>query len=74
MSVYALDNGRFVIASHGSWLPGSYATKAAALYAFQFSDDALRRVERRVLRGEGRAITTDDLRALRASPRPARQA
>lgn len=59
MAIHALDDGTgFVIASHGYWLPGVYATKAAARWAFQFSDWDLARLRDRV----GRPITTDDLR------------
>ena len=49
----------FVISSGGVWLPGAYATKAAARWAFAFDYDELRRTQDRV---GSRAITTDDLR------------
>lgn len=58
----------FVISSRGSWLPGSYATKAAARWAYQFANETLQRLHDRVNVGEGRDITTDDLRAVRGQP------
>jgi len=59
--IYKTDFGTLVIASHGCWLPGSYATRQAAQWAFQFED-----VELAALRDElGRPVTTDDLRAWR---------
>ena len=56
----------FVIASKGGWLPGSYAAKEAARYAFQFPDETLVELRDRVNVEEQRDITTDDLKAARA--------
>jgi hypothetical protein len=60
-------NGRFVIGSGGSWLPGAYQTRSAARYAFQFSDQELHELNERVCRfdGENRSITDDDLKTYR---------
>jgi hypothetical protein len=59
VAIHELDDGTgFVISSHGAWLPGIYATRQAARWAFQFSDYDLAKLRDRV----GRPITTDDLR------------
>lgn len=66
MSIYEPEGQPgFVISSKGSWLPGSHATKAAARWAYQFPNTTLQRLRDRVNVGEGRDITTDDLRAVR---------
>jgi hypothetical protein len=62
--IYPVDGG-FVISSNGSWLPGSYATKEAARWAYQFSDEDLTAIQNRVNRKEQRPITTEDLREVR---------
>ena len=56
----------YVISSHGSWLPGAYATEAAARWALQFPDATLAELRDRVNVEEKRDITTDDLKAARA--------
>jgi hypothetical protein len=57
------DLGDYVISSRGRWLPGSYATQAAARWAFQFRDETLAALCRKINGAEGRPITTEDLRA-----------
>lgn len=37
-------NGLFVISSRGVWLPGVYATKEAAQFAFQFDYETLKQL------------------------------
>jgi len=58
----------WVIASHWMWLPGIYATEAAAKWAFKFPDAVLQELNDRICdhRLENRPITTEDLRAARA--------
>lgn len=65
--IYKLADGRYVISSHGCWLPGSYADQKAARWAFSFDDKTLLRLTDRICRADkgGRPITTDDLRAAR---------
>lgn len=63
-------NDVFVISSHGSWLPGNYATEQAAQFAFQLSNTALQGLQERINWGEQRPITTDDLRAARDGASP----
>lgn len=41
MSVHRCDNGAWVIASGGCWLPGVYEDEKTARYAFQFKDEVL---------------------------------
>lgn len=58
--IYRVTHPRaFVISSRGVWLPGAYATKAAARWAFQFTYEDLRQTQDRI---RPRAITTQDLR------------
>lgn len=58
--IHPLEDGTFVIASGGAWLPGVYADERAARYAFRFGDDVLAVLRDRV----GRPVTFDDLRAM----------
>lgn len=52
----------WVISSGGVFLPGAYATEAAARWAFRFTYEQLRHTRDRV---RPRAITTQDLRETR---------
>lgn len=54
----------YVISSGGAWLPGCYANRRAAQWAFQFSTEQLRDLAKREPR-----ITTAHLRPLK-QPRP----
>jgi hypothetical protein len=54
----------YVIASHGVWLPGCYATRQAARYAFRFAYDRLQALQRQAnarVGGTGGMITFEDL-------------
>lgn len=55
----------YVISSGGMWLPGNYATEKAANYAFQFSDEELSELQKTINQGQGRSITTMDLREVK---------
>lgn len=61
------SDGTFTISSHGMWLPGIYASKRAARYAFRFSSLALNELQDRINHSDrgNRVITMDDLRELR---------
>ncbi len=64
--IYELGTGGFVISNRGGWLPGVYATRAAARYAFQFSDEDLSALnDERNAAPEDRPISTADLREYR---------
>jgi hypothetical protein len=52
------SDGSIVISSHGCWMPGTYASNAAAQYAFQFDDKVLAALRDRVKR----PITSADLK------------
>jgi len=60
--IHELSDG-FVISSRHVWMPGWYATREAAQFAFQFCDDELRKLNIAINREAKRAITTDDLKA-----------
>jgi hypothetical protein len=62
VSICKTSDGTFVISSRGCWLPGVYATERAGRYAFRFTDEQLSGLTERICAGEGRAITSDDLR------------
>jgi hypothetical protein len=66
------DDGTFTISSHAMWLPGIYDSERAARYAFRFSNETLQQLSDRIcaVHGENRAITTDDLKAARATQAP----
>jgi hypothetical protein len=66
--IHETDDGRYVISTHGCWLPGNYADKRAANYAFRFDDKQLWELQERINyldTGEGRPITFEDLQKLR---------
>lgn len=63
--IHGDDDKGFVISSRGCWLPGIYASAAAARAAFQLDDTALARLTDAVCKREQRRITSDDLRAAR---------
>jgi hypothetical protein len=65
--IYQINGGGFVISSRRCWLPGVYATRAAAWYAFRFTTAELQDLAERVcnIHGEDRDITTADLQAVR---------
>ncbi len=62
------DEGGFSISSRRVWMPGLYATRKAAMYAFQFDEVTLARLSKEIcsVRTGNRLITTEDLRAARA--------
>lgn len=55
----------YVISSHHVWIPGSYETKRAAYYAFQFNPQEQAELRDRINVGEKRNITLDDLKKAR---------
>ena len=61
--IYATDDGRFVIADVGGWLPGNYATRDTAARALEVPYKALHELQERINKGEHRPITMDDLTA-----------
>lgn len=68
MAVYRCDNGEWVIASKGVWLPGAYEDERAAKFAFRLPD-----VELEVLRvmsnQRGSPITWGDIAKAAAASR-----
>lgn len=62
--------GGFVVADSGTWLPGHYATEAAARHAASLSPDILQAIQDRKNAGDGSAITLDDLATSDDPPRP----
>ncbi len=60
--IYYLRAEEYVISSGGSWLPGIYADIKAARWAYQFSNVVLAQLTDMINVGEGRSITTEDLR------------
>lgn len=62
--IHKLDNGQYVIASGGAWVPGSYESERAAKYAFRFPNEVLQRLQDSVSPG---AITFKMLQEARAS-------
>lgn len=63
--IHTLPDGTFVISSHGTWLPGAYASERAARYAFRMSTRLLARLERAIEGGKCVAITFEMLQAAR---------
>lgn len=64
--IYEMEDGGYVIASQGMWLTGAYATKYAARYAFQFTDEELLEIrDKRPGTRPHELITTEHLRAYR---------
>lgn len=64
--IYETDDGSFNISSGGTWLPGSFATKQAALYAFQFRVEDLQTLQEEANKTrESRSITMEDLQGWR---------
>lgn len=65
--IYQTDNS-FVISSRQVWLPGSYADKRAANYAFRFPDEVLQRLQDEVNAKESdpnrRVITYEILKTI----------
>lgn len=47
-SLYEITIGSWVIASGGTWMPGSYENEEAARLAFDFDDDTLSRLQEEV--------------------------
>lgn len=60
--IYRVEN-HFVISSGGMWLPGCYATRQAARYAFQFTNEDLYTLQKKICY-KGKDITTNDLKEL----------
>ena len=50
----------YVISSHGTWLPGSYADERAAKFAFKFPDEVLLKLQASV--NPGGVITFEMLK------------
>lgn len=70
MTVHHLPNDQVVISSKGVWLPGIYATEAAARFAFQLTDAELYEISHSRGRGENyKPIVTEDLQAYRQDKR-----
>lgn len=64
--IYETDDSSFVISSGGTWLPGSFATKKAARYAFQFRAEDLQSLQDEANKTrEPRNITMEDLQEWR---------
>lgn len=64
--IYETDRGSFVISSGGTRLPGSFATRQAALYAFQFRCEDLQALQDHAnATREPRNITMQDLQEWR---------
>lgn len=64
--IYPVDSG-FVISSQSVWMPGVYANRRAANYAFRFSDDELQALQDRenaANGGNGGVITFEMLQAV----------
>ncbi|WP_168220941.1 helix-turn-helix domain-containing protein [Actinomadura sp. WMMA1423] len=59
---YLTDTGRYVIADHGGWLTGTYATEDAARLALTVDDTQLVALRDRINRDADRGITVADLR------------
>lgn len=61
--------GTFVISSHEIWLPGSYADRRTAMYAFRFSNDILwnlqEKLNKEILDPKERNITFEMLQKAR---------
>lgn len=63
MAIYEVE-GQFVISSNQVWVPGCYATKRAANYAFRFKNEDLSRLQdaaNKRVGGKGGVITFEDL-------------
>jgi hypothetical protein len=65
VAIYNPDDDGFVISSHGVWMPGVYATRRAANYAFRFTDETLNKLQARA-NAERRFISFEDLQAARS--------
>ena len=63
--IYYIRVEEYVISSRGSWLPGVYADTKAARWAYQFSHVTLAQLTDMINVGEGRSITTEDLKEAR---------
>lgn len=62
ISIYRVDHG-WVVADHGTWLPGCYDSEDTARAAADYSDSVLAEVETICsIHGEDRVITLTDLR------------
>lgn len=61
MEIHRVENN-YVISSHGYWLPGSYESAAAAIYAFRFTDEILQALQDTV--NPGGVITFEMLKKL----------
>lgn len=65
--IYEVD-GAFTISSGSTWVPGVFATRGAAHYAFRFTDETLTMLQKQAndrAGGKGGVITIEDLRAAR---------
>lgn len=63
-TIYALESGSFVASEHGTWIPGSFDTLAAARAAFKVSNARLQALQDRAnarAGGVGGTITLEDL-------------
>lgn len=58
--IYETEAGGFVISSHQAWMPGVYADRRAANYAFRFLDETLGALMENAIQ-ENRLITFEDL-------------
>jgi hypothetical protein len=64
MAIHKTDDGVFVIASGGSWLPGAYEDKRTARFAFRLPNETLSRLQRAAnarAGGYGGVVTWGDL-------------
>lgn len=60
--IYECDDGAFVISAYQCWIPGAFATKRAAKFAFRLSPDQQQDLCDRVNKDEDRLITWDDVK------------
>lgn len=65
MAITQTDSGAFVISSSRVWLPGVYADRRAANYAFRFPDAVLLALQNAKNDGDQSLITFADLQAAR---------
>jgi hypothetical protein len=65
--IYGDDETGYTISSGGAWLPGIYATRAAAQYAFRLDTAVLQRLSDAICRSSHGMIriTSGDLTAAR---------
>lgn len=70
--IYEQEDGACVISSHRTWLPGHYADKRTAKYAFRFPSQVLQILQDRVNAANAdvakRVITFEMLQEARRSP------